>query len=60
MIIKMIFFLISFCLTKTKQKFKSIRQPQFFSRSKSLRIAAEKIAVRTELAKQPHYYQRMQ
>jgi hypothetical protein len=37
----------SFCLIKKKQKIKAKCQLQFFSRSKSLRNAAEKIAVHT-------------
>jgi hypothetical protein len=51
---------ISFFLDeKRNKKIKNERQLQFFSRSKSLRNTAEKIAVRTVRSRQPHYYQRM-
>jgi hypothetical protein len=51
----------SFFLDKKRnKKIKDERQLQSFSRSKCLRNATEKIAVRTVRPHQPHYYQRMQ
>jgi len=55
------FFLIFFffLLEQKETKIQANSPTSIFFSRKGLRNATEKIAVRSELAKQPHYYQRM-